>query len=84
MRSILEKEKLTKVLVHRDQSTIFARTPFQDGAVTGIRPALSTFNNVVTRRTQPLCKAPAGAAIDEESQPTRTASSVSPAITLCA
>ncbi len=84
MCGILEKEELAKVLVHRDQGAVFARSPLQNDAITGIGPALSTLSNVVTKRTQPLGQAPAGAAIDEKFQPTRTASSVSPAITLCA
>jgi len=33
MCGILEKEELAKVLVHRDQGAIFARSPFQNDAI---------------------------------------------------
>jgi hypothetical protein len=38
MSGILEKEELPEVLVHRDQNTVLARSPFEDDAVTRISP----------------------------------------------
>lgn len=82
VRGAPKKKKLAEVLVHRDQDAALVGSPFQDDAVPWVRAALPAFSDVVALGAQPFGEASSGTPVDKKPQPIRTASRVSPAITL--
>jgi len=83
MRMLIDEDQQAEILVHRDENAPLGCCPREDRRIARIRPAPGDFLDVMAFAAQPFRKPVAGAGVDQEphSPATRTASSLSRAIT---
>lgn len=86
VRRALAEYKLPEVFIHRHEHAPLSGCPCENHSVAGVRPSLARLDDIMTLLPQPFRETAARAPVDEEFHlpATRTASSVSWAMTACA
>ena len=83
VRSSMEMDEFTEILVHGDEDPVFGDGPFQECPVSGVWAEFSRVQGVVSLVLKPLCQPASCAAVHEEVHfyPTDTWARESPAMT---
>ena len=83
VRSSVEVDEFTEILVHGDEDPVFGYGPSQECPVSGVRAEVSRIQGVVSLALKPLCQFASCAAVHEEVHfyPTDTCARESPAMT---
>ena len=83
VRSAVEVDEFTEILVHCDEDSVFGNSPFQECPVSGVWTEFSRVQGVVSLALKPLCQPASCAAVHKEVHfyPTDTCARESPAIT---
>ena len=83
VRSSVEVDEFTEILVHGDEDPVLGDGPFQKCSVSGVRAEFSRVQGVVSLFLKPLCQPASCAAVHEEVHfyPTDTCARESPAMT---
>ena len=86
VRYVMQKDQLSEVGIDRHQHSAQRLGQLQQSTVTGVRAERASLQDVVASAAKRLCKATAGAAVNQKihGPATETVASVSPAITACA
>ena len=66
VRSSVEVDEFTEVLVHGNEDPVFGDGPFQECLVSGVRAKFSRVQGVVSLSLKPLCQPASRAAVHEK------------------